>query len=486
MNKTYFNSRLSLSTYLFSMLIIINVAVSASTQHTRKQNLVTHKRSIGKKEKDKNDYFKNTIQYNCIYNGIPWYDNNRNTINAHGACLLQEKGKYYLFGEYKTDSINKFIGFSCYSSSDLVNWRFERLVLSPQNEGILGPNRIGERVKVMRCPSTGEYVMYMHCDDLKYNDPYIAYATSKTIAGEYQFQGPLMCNGIPIKKWDMGTFQDTNGKGYLLIHHGINYRLSNDYKFAEAIVADNIPGAGESPAMFKKNGIYYLLYSNLTSWERNDNFYYTAPSAEGPWTKQGLFCPEGSLTWNSQCTYVFPLIRGNDTIPMYMGDRWSFPRQASAATYVWLPMQTNGTKLSIPEYRESWDMLSEIITAKDKSAQYKKKSIKTLFRSNRKGEFYESAFSGSQIAVFGETTPHGGYARMTINNKQGVQVFNSLVDFYSKVPHDGLRFISPLLPKGKYKLKIEVTGDRGIWYKKDGTQFGSDDSQITINRLIVL
>ncbi len=76
---------------------------------------------------------------------------------------------------------------------------------------------------------------------------------------------------------------------------------------------------GESPAMFKKNGVYFMLTSNLTSWEKNDNFYFTAPQIEGPWTKQGLFCPEGKLTYNSQSTFVFPLKCGNDTIPMFMG-----------------------------------------------------------------------------------------------------------------------------------------------------------------------
>ena len=31
----------------------------------------------------------------------------------------------------------------------------------------------------------------------------------------------------------MGTFQDTDGKGYLLIHHGPIYRLSDDYRSIE-------------------------------------------------------------------------------------------------------------------------------------------------------------------------------------------------------------------------------------------------------------
>ncbi len=67
----------------------------------------------------------------------------------------------------------------------------------------------------------------------------------------------------------MGTFQDTDGKGYLLIHHhGPVYRLSDDYRSIEAEVA-HIKGMGESPAMFKKkNGVYFMLTSNLTSWEK--------------------------------------------------------------------------------------------------------------------------------------------------------------------------------------------------------------------------
>lgn len=208
-----------------------------------------------------------TAQNNLVVNGIPWFDDKGNTVNAHGACIVEENGRYYLFGEWKSDKSNAFPGFSCYSSDDLVNWKFENIVLRVQPEGILGPNRVGERVKVMKCPKTGEYIMLMHADDMGYKDPYIGLATCKTIAGDYQLQGPLLYKGQPVKRWDMGTFQDTDGKGYLLIHHGPVYRLSDDYRSIEAEVA-HIKGMGESPAMFKKNGVYFMLTSNLTSWEK--------------------------------------------------------------------------------------------------------------------------------------------------------------------------------------------------------------------------
>lgn len=425
-----------------------------------------------------------------IRNGMPWFDDHGNIVNAHGACIVEEKGKYYLFGEWKSDESNAFPGFSCYSSDDLVNWKFERVVLTVQPDGILGPNRVGERVKVMKCPSTGEFVMFMHADDMGYKDPYIGYATCKTINGEYQLQGPLLYQGKPVQRWDMGTFQDTDGKGYLLIHHGPVYRLSDNYRSIEMEVA-HVKGSGESPAMFKKDGIYYMLYSNLTSWEKNDNFYFTAPKIEGPWTKQGLFCPEGTLTYNSQSTFVFPLKRGNDTIPMFMGDRWSYPHQASAATYVWMPMQVNGTKLSIPEYWQCWDFNTlKPVDILRKGKRVSMKNIKPAvgwtenrgcFVSNAKGSVLAVPFRGTHVAVVGKSDCHSGYARVSVLNAKKDTVYSSLVDFYSKYSEKAIRIMTPEMEKGNYTLLVEVTGIKPVWTDKSKTIYGSDNTFVTID-----
>ena len=434
-----------------------------------------------------------------VNNGIPWFDDRGEIVNAHGACIVEENGRYYLFGEYKSDKSNAFPGFSCYSSDDLVNWKFERVVLPMQSSGILGPDRVGERVKVMKCPSTGEYVMYMHADDMNYKDPHIGYATCSTIAGEYKLHGPLLYEGKPIRRWDMGTYQDTDGTGYLLLHGGIVYRLSKDYRTAEEKVVSGVGGShGESPAMFKKDGTYFFLFSNLTSWEKNDNFYFTAPSVKGPWTRQGLFAPEGSLTYNSQTTFVFPLKCGEDTIPMFMGDRWSYPHQASAATYVWMPMQVDGTKLSIPEYWPSWDVdkLKPVNPLrKGKTVDLKKitfskeadwKVEEGRISSNVKGSTLSIPFTGSCVAVMGETNCHSGYARMNILDKKGEKIYSSLVDFYSKANDHAMRFMTPQLAKGEYTLVIEVTGISPTWTDKTKRIYGSDDCFVTITDIVKL
>lgn len=403
-----------------------------------------------------------------INNGIPWYDQNGEPVNAHGGCLLKERDTYYLFGEYKTNDVNKFTGFSCYSSKNLEDWTFERISLPVQKEGILGPNRIGERVKVVKCPTTGKFIMFMHTDDLFYNEPAIGMAISDDISGEFQFIGTLKYQGKAIKMWDMGTFVDRDGTAYLLIHEGDIYKLSADYMEAVEKVTENIAPGGESPAMFRTDETYFLMFSNKTSWERNDNYYFSAPSIYGPWTKQGLFCPEGSLTYNSQCSFVFEFEKNGKYFPMYMGDRWSFPKQKSSATQIWLPIETKGQKCWISEYCEQWspENLEPIIIHATK---------KLNFISNRKDEKLDIAFSGRQILVFGETSSGGGYADFGIYTKSLQKIHSGTIDFYSLVTHSGLRYISPKLDEGEYILRITVTKTNGIWFKKNGESFGSKD-----------
>ena len=93
-------------------------------------------------------------QEGAIVSGVSWYDQNGQTVSAHGANIILDGGRYYLFGEYKTDSASVFTGFSCYSSDNLVDWHFERIAFSRQDDGRMGPGRVGERPKVLRCLPT--------------------------------------------------------------------------------------------------------------------------------------------------------------------------------------------------------------------------------------------------------------------------------------------------------------------------------------------
>lgn len=415
------------------------------------------------------------IHDGSIRNGIQWQDDRGEPVSAHGANILYDKGKYWLFGEYKTDSANVFTGFSCYSSSDLANWKFERLVFKSQPDGRMGPRRVGERPKVLKCPTTGEYVMLMHSDNLQYKDPCVCFATSPTINGEYTFRGPLLYKGEPICKWDIGSFMDDDGCGYLLVHHGQIFRLSDDFHSADSLMVTGVKGTGESPAIFKKNGIYYWLSSRTTSWERNDNMYFTSRSLFGPWTPQGEFCPKGTLTWNSQCSFVLMLPDGT---PMYMGDRWSFPRQYTAATYVWLPMQADGERLTIPKYYEIWNPTT------GRQGQTEGRPIANAWRGQKPGDAMRLKVEGGcRIAIYGDTDSSSCYADVVVRGQNGERVVETSIDFYSKVPASGLRWLSPILPSGTYTLEIKVSAMKPNWTDKTRTQYGSTDYQVKISQV---
>ncbi|HEX8013770.1 MAG TPA: glycosyl hydrolase family 43, partial [Flavobacterium sp.] len=320
---------------------------------------------------------------------------------------------------------------------------------------------------------------------------------SKKIKGPYQFKGPVLYQGKPIKKWDMGTFQDTDGSGYILVHGGEIYKLSDDYKSATEKVNENITSGFESPTMLKKDGLYYFIGSHLTSWEKNDNYYYTSNALKGPWQSQGLIAPEGTLTWNSQSTFVLPIQGTKGTTYMFMGDRWSFPKQASSATYVWQPLTISGTSLSIPDYQDAWQLdtvtgISSVAESNDEiikntatQIQYKGnwKETTSEKRSDEKDASFTVKFNGGQIALYSLVGSENGYAKVVLTNERGKVIVSALVDMYSKFSTLTQVFRSPLLKKGNYNLTVSVTGERPNWSDKRKSNYGSTGYYISINQI---
>jgi hypothetical protein len=281
----------------------------------------------------------------------------------------------------------------------------------------------------------------------------------------------------------------------LLIHHGFIYELGDDYKSIKRLVINQKQG-GEAPAMFKSKGTYYWLSSNLSSWEKNDNMYLTATKLEGPWTFRGNFAPEGSLTWNSQTTFVLPVASKKDTVWMFMGDRWSFPRQGSAATYVWQPVQTDTGKLFLPTYCESWKL--NVAKAQVEASAAKRLSVlasaKTTIgnwargeqlRSNEKDAQLSITFKGTAVGIRALTNNRSGYAKVCILNGKKEVVLSSVIDLYSKKETSTQVFISPKLAFGEYTLTIQVLGEHGSWTDKSKTIYGSKDNFVIVEDIYV-
>ena len=102
-----------------------------------------------------------------IVSGEKWLDTDGNMINAHGGGILYHEGTYYWYGEYKGDSTywnpkvpswecyrTEAGGVSCYSSTNLVDWKFEGVVLPSDQYWNVRKSFITIRLKNSSCGCT--------------------------------------------------------------------------------------------------------------------------------------------------------------------------------------------------------------------------------------------------------------------------------------------------------------------------------------------
>ncbi|KAL0483607.1 xylan 1,3-beta-xylosidase [Acrasis kona] len=275
--------------------------------------------------------------------GSIWRDSSGRIIQSHGGGFIQVGKEWFWFGEDKTKG-SLFQNISCYSSTDLVNWKFRSNAVTLQESGDLGPSRIVERPKVLYNEHTKQYVMYMHIDSTNYAEAKVGVSISKTVVGPYSYLGSF--RPLNHQSRDMTIFKDDDGVGYLLFEdreRGISIaKLTSDYLKVESEL-HLIQEHYECPTIVKVDGLYYLLGSKLTGWSTNDNVYSTSRSLSGPWSPFTNVAPIGTKTFDSQSTFIVTLHGSEVTSYIYIGDRWN-PDNLSDSRYMWMPLYvSNGT-----------------------------------------------------------------------------------------------------------------------------------------------
>ncbi|MGA5356421.1 family 43 glycosylhydrolase [Streptomyces purpurascens] len=298
-----------------------------------------------------------------ITNGTQFKDVSGNPVHAHGGGVLKVGSYYYWFGEHR-NADNTFRYVDAYRSTDLKNWEFRNHVLTEASDPELATANI-ERPKVMYNASTGKFVMWMHKENgTDYSEARAAVAVSDTVDGNYTWKGSFRPLGQHMSR-DITVFVDTDGAGYMVSAARENYdlqiyRLTADYTGIASLVANPWPGGHrEAPALFKRNGVYFMLTSGATGWNPNQQQYATATSIAGPWSAMRNI--GDSTTYGSQTAFVVPVQGGSGTSYLYLGDRWgnSFGGTVNDSRYVWLPLTfSNSTTMSM-----SWSPEVTIDTA---------------------------------------------------------------------------------------------------------------------------
>ncbi|TDE10521.1 glycoside hydrolase family 43 protein [Dyadobacter psychrotolerans] len=292
--------------------------------------------------------------------GEVWKDVNGEVINAHGGGVLYQKGTYYWYGEIRGERESK--GVNVYSSKDLYNWKPEGIALATVSDTASDIVRgsIIERPKVIFNKKTGKYVMWFHLE-LKgqgYNAARAAVAVSDKPTGPFIYQKSFRPNGHMSR--DMGLFVDDDGSAYHIYSAKDNYdlrisKLEKDYLNPSTQDTLLFSKHREAPALFKKDGNYYLITSGCTGWAPNKATLHVSKSLFGPWQLVGdpMSGPDAALTFGGQSTFVLP-VQGKKNAFIFMADKWN-PKDLKDSRYLWLPIQfKNGTPGV--EWKNSWDL----------------------------------------------------------------------------------------------------------------------------------
>lgn len=320
-------------------------------------------------------------------------DVNGEYINAHGGGVLYYEGRYYWFGEHRpATGFTTEKGVSCYSSPDLSRWKYEGIALSVSTEAgnEIEKGCIMERPKVIYNAKTKKFVLWFHLE-LKgkgYEAARVGVAISDTPTGPYRFirSGRVNPGLYPQnmtaeekamewdfskydKNWwtpewieavdkglfmkrdlqggqmsrDMTLFVDDNGKAYHIYSSEENLtlqiaELTDDYQTHSGRYIRIAPGGhNEAPALFKRNGVYWMITSGCTGWAPNEARLFSASSIWGPWKQHPNPCrgKGAEKTFGGQSTFVLSL-PGDKYI--FMADVWK-PDSLMYSGHLWLPIE---------------------------------------------------------------------------------------------------------------------------------------------------
>ena len=250
---------------------------------------------------------------NTITNDTFFKDTDGNYIYSQGGCIQKFGDKYYWYGvKYKEADIyaknpeNGKAGnaayetFTCYSSDDLVNWKFEGYPLTGEPNGWVG------RMGVVYNENTKKYVL------ISQYAPGMVYAVSDKPEGPFKIDH--IQKTLPIQNdvtGDQTLFQDDDGKAYIICSsaNGRAYQyviplresdfLDIDEENIKMLLYDEdgsyIDENGEvdkkdktgieGNCMFKYNGNYYYTGSDLYGWNSSRVYVMQSDSILGDYNK---------------------------------------------------------------------------------------------------------------------------------------------------------------------------------------------------------
>lgn len=333
-----------------------------------------------------------------ITNDRFYTDTDGNPLYSQGGGIFKfpNDDKYYWYGVRYTESVSyaanpsesrnvehpAFEAFTCYTSTDLVNWKYEGDVatLTTLGQGWCG---WAGRCGVVYDENTKKYVLVS-----QFNGTIIASADNPlgpfTTEKGYFWGGtslPVIQNG---DTGDLTMFYDEDGKGYMIcssangraylyvVPMGEDSSGKCDFDFAnikelgsstksyydeDGTIKKKDKGGIEGDCMFKYKDHYYFTGSDLYGWHGSRVYVFESENILGNYklkpdyvdaSKQSTNYPyimpgaKYSYAHNSQTGFYYTLHGSEQDTVIYCGDRWCSFSGHGVGYNQWVPLTMDG------------------------------------------------------------------------------------------------------------------------------------------------
>lgn len=376
----------------------------------------------------KNDVFWNTTDGSPIYSqggGVFIFPDPQT-----GLKKFYWYGVHYLEAEtYRskpsiTQKNPTFKAVTCYSSTDLVNWKFEADVLNQDEVEQSGkPTWVG-RLGVAYIKELKKYALIVQ------HGSQVLITVSNSPLGPFKWHQEINMQPMigTTNTGDQTVFTDEDsGKSYLIYSYG---RGRNKIYVSEIGVKDGKVNlldctevfkgeSREGNCMFKYNGHYYLCASNIYGWDSSYAYFLVADNIRGPYTPandmQIMNGSEDDYAHVTQTGFFITVKNNKQELVIHCGDRWADFAGNGLGYNQWCPLSFDGktphfnslSSWNLDIGNAKWAVANDNNYVKNGSFEADRNSIPSKIKplQNRLLGWTTTVIDGNQIEAKSENSP---------------------------------------------------------------------------------
>jgi chitodextrinase len=448
-------------------------------------------------------------EFHSIQNDAWWYDTDGNPIYSQGGGVFKFGDTYYWYGvEYTASSqyyndpartySDKFAAITVYSSTDLVDWKFENRVATtatklwiPESTDVNGDyfsrmRTLDEaswmgRLGVTYNENTGKYVLLIQFKN-PYDDPsadpsagvLFLQGDSPTDDFEYANLQPSIDNVGYYGTGDQTVFTDLDGTDYLVFSNrfgranGYVSKISDTDSLSIEPAARVWPNNGgrEGNAMFRLGDTYYMGTSDLHGWNSSVTHMVQSNQIQGAYSPEYVLPGTESDYSHVTQTGFFITVHGTrqDTV-IFAGDRWADFAWNGIGYNQWMPLSERGDGLFFNSL-SNWEL--NAVTGEWRVGKNNNYVLNPDFAADRVGVTSVTGWTKTVDADSASTS-------FVANRTPGAESTRWAMRLGSTQPFSGGVSQTIEVPDGVYRFALEANTAGGLSYARATVTSGTDE-----------